>query len=118
MKNNKIEFVWDSVVDSINGKDVVQSVIVKNKKTQELRELNVSAVFVAIGIIPQTDDVKDMVKTDSAGYIFTDGSMKTSLPGVFAAGDIIVKTLRQVVTAAADGAIAIYSVQSYLREKQ
>jgi thioredoxin reductase (NADPH) len=118
MKNDKIEFVWDSVVDSINGKDSVESVLVKNKKTQEMREIKISALFVAIGIIPQSDDVKDIVKTDSAGYIVTDGSMKTSLPGVFAAGDIVVKTLRQVVTAAADGAIAIYSVQSYLREKQ
>jgi thioredoxin reductase (NADPH) len=106
------------VVDSINGKDSVESVLVKNKKTQEMREIKISALFVAIGIIPQSDDVKDIVKTDSAGYIVTDGSMKTSLPGVFAAGDIVVKTLRQVVTAAADGAIAIYSVQSYLREKQ
>lgn len=118
MQNDKIEFVWDSEVDSIEGSDFVESVRVKNNKTQEMRTLNVSGVFVAIGILPHTDDIRDLLETDSSGYIVTDSHMETSISGVFAAGDIIVKSLRQVVTAAADGAVAIYSVQNYLRKKR
>ena len=118
MQNSKIEFVWDSEVESIGGVDFVESVRVMNNKTKEMRIISVSGVFVAIGTTPQTEDVRDLVRTDSSGYIVTDNDMRTSLPGVFAAGDIIVKSLRQVVTATADGAVAIYSVQSYLREKQ
>lgn len=115
--NSKIEFVWDSEVDSITGESVVNGVRVRNKKTQEMRVLDVTGVFIAIGTVPKTDDVKDLIKTDASGYIVTDTDMRTSLPGVFAAGDIVVKSLRQVVTAAADGAVAIYSAQAYLREK-
>jgi len=80
--------------------------------------INVSGVFVAIGTVPYTDDVKSQIKTDASGYIITDEGMRTNLPGVFAAGDIVAKPLRQVVTAAADGATAIYSAQAFLREKE
>ena len=118
MENDAIEFVWDSVVDTIVGDAAVKGVRVKNKKTQEMRELNVSGAFVAIGTLPQTEEVKDLVKTDEAGYIVADQAMRTSLPGVYAAGDIVSKPLRQVVTAAADGAVAVYSAQAYLREKE
>ncbi len=117
MQNDKIEFVWNSEVDAIEGDAVVTGVRVRNNKTQELRSLAVSGVFIAIGIVPHSDDVRDLVKTDDFGYIITDAAMRTSLPGVFAAGDIVAKPLRQVVTAAADGAVAVYSALSYLREQ-
>lgn len=116
--NAKIEFVWDSEVDNITGNAFVEGVRVRNKKTQEIRTIDVSGVFIAIGVIPESDDVRDLIKTDSSGYIVTDTSMRTSLPGVYAAGDVIVKPLRQVVTAAADGATAIYTAQTYLMEKE
>jgi thioredoxin reductase (NADPH) len=118
MNNEKITFVWDSVVDSIVGEAVVSGVRVKNKKTDEITELAVSGVFIAVGTMPQSDDVKEIVATDESGYIIADQSQKTSVPGVFAAGDIVAKPLRQVVTAAADGAVAIYSAQAYLYEKE
>ncbi len=117
MGNEKIEFVWDSVVETVLGKSFVEGVRLKNTKTEELRDISVSGVFVAIGTTPQTETVKDRVNTDEAGYIITDAFMRTSVPGVFAAGDIVEKPLRQVVTAAADGAVAVYSALSYIREK-
>ena len=117
-QNERIEFVWDSEVDSITGETIVEGVRIRNKKTQEMQTLQVSGVFVAIGTVPHTDEVKTMVKTDTLGYIITDNGMHTSLPGVFAAGDIVAKPLRQVVTAAADGATAIYSAQNYIIEKE
>ena len=118
MNNDKITFVWDSVVDAILGDAVVSGVRLKNKKTEELSELDVTGVFIAIGTQPQTAEVKELLATDESGYIIADEGMKTSLPGVYAAGDIVAKPLRQVVTAAADGAIAIYSAQAYLHEKE
>ena len=118
MQNGMIEFVWDSEVDSITGEKFVEGVRVRNKKTQQMRLIDVSGVFIAIGTTPETADVADLVRTDASGYIVADADMRTSLPGVFAAGDIIVKSLRQVLTAAADGAVAIHAAQSYLREKE
>ena len=118
MGNDKIEFVWDSIPDTIIGDSFVEGIRVKNKKTEELRDIKVSGVFIAIGTVPQTEDVKELIKTDDSGYIIADDGMRTSLPGVFAAGDIVEKPLRQVVTAAADGAVAIYSAQAYIREKE
>jgi thioredoxin reductase (NADPH) len=115
-QNERIEFVWDSELEAITGDTVVQGVRVRNNKTQEMRLIACSGVFVAIGTVPHTDEVKAQVKTDAFGYILTDDAMHTNLPGVFAAGDIVAKPLRQVITAAADGAIAIYSAQSYLRD--
>ena len=85
-QNERIEFVWDSEVDSITGEAVVEGVRVRNRKTQEMKLLKVSGVFVAIGTVPHTDDVKAQIKTDSSGYIVTDTGMRTSLPGVFRRG--------------------------------
>lgn len=116
--NNRIEFVWDSEVETITGDAVVAGVRVRNKKTQEMRLIGCSGVFVAIGTVPHTDEVKSQIKTDESGYILTDNAMRTNMPGVFAAGDIVAKPLRQVVTAAADGATAIYSAQAFLREQE
>lgn len=116
MSNAKIEFLWDSEVETVLGKSFVEGVRLRNNKTQELRNVSVSGVFIAIGTIPQTETLKGQVKTDEAGYIVTDAGMRTSQMGVFAAGDIVAKPLRQVVTAAADGAVAVYSALKFIRE--
>lgn len=116
LQHARIEFVWNCEVDAIEGDAAVSGVRVRNNKTQELRTLAVSGVFIAIGIVPHSCDVLELVKTDGFGYIVADGAMRTSLPGVFAAGDIVAKPLRQVVTAAADGAVAVNSALNYLRE--
>lgn len=116
--NSVIEFVWDSEVRAILGDSLVTGVRVHNKKTLGERTISVSGVFIAVGTAPHTAEVKELLEVDELGYIKTDAVMRTSLPGVFAAGDIIAKPLRQVVTAAADGAVAIYAAQSYIRENK
>ncbi|MGB4033508.1 MAG: thioredoxin-disulfide reductase [Christensenellales bacterium] len=100
----KIEEVLDSVVTKLNGMPL-ESIEVLNKKTQEKREIAVDGLFIAIGQEPQTHLVKDVI-TLKDGYILTDESMRTNIPGVYAAGDIRYKPLRQILTATADGAIA------------
>ena len=109
-----IEFVFDSVSQKISGNSNVEELSVKNVKTDGERTLPVSGVFIAIGITPATGLFKDLVACDEAGYILADESGKTSMPGIFAAGDIRKKPLRQIITAAADGANCITSVEGYL----
>lgn len=113
-KNEKIKFIWNSVVDEIKGQDMVEEVIVKNVKTGEKTSVLVNGVFVAIGLVPNTSFVKDLVKLNEQGYIITDENMGTGIPGLYAAGDVRQKSLRQVVTAVADGAIAAVEAGKYL----
>ncbi|MDK2878611.1 MAG: thioredoxin reductase [Thermoanaerobacteraceae bacterium] len=113
-KNEKIKFIWNSVVDEIKGQDMVEEVIVKNVKTGEKTSVLVNGVFVAIGLVPNTSFVKDLVKLNEQGYIITDENMGTGVPGLYAAGDVRQKSLRQVVTAVADGAIAAVEAGKYL----
>lgn len=117
-KNEKIKFIWDSVVEEIKGSDSVQEVVLKNLKTGETTSIPVDGVFVAIGWDPNTAIVKDLVKLNEKGYIITDENMATGVPGLFAAGDLREKSLRQVVTAVADGAVAAVSAEKYLEENQ
>ena len=112
--NEKINFVWDSVVEEIKGKDALEEVVVNNVKTGELKSVYGAGIFVAIGYTPNNDLVKDLVELDDNGYVITDDRMNTSLPGVFAAGDLRQKALRQVVTAVSDGAIAAVEAGKYL----
>lgn len=107
-----VKVAWDSVVTQLNGENKLSSVTLKNVKTGELSDLPVSGLFVAVGQTPATEGLKG-VELDG-GYIVTDEEMCTSLPGVFAAGDVRKKTLRQVVTATADGAIAAESAIKFL----
>ncbi len=113
-KNPKVEIVWDSVPESINGDMSVESINVKNKKTGDVRTLEVSGIFVAIGSNPNTELIKDKLRLSASGYIVTGEDMQTSIAGVFACGDIRDKLLRQVVTAAADGAIAAYAAEKHI----
>ena len=108
-----IECVWDSVVTEIKGEDKVSGIVVENVKTKEQKELLVDGVFVAVGNEPNGEYIKG-IDCDEKGYILAGEDCVTSVKGVFAAGDIRSKRLRQITTAVADGACAITSVQEYL----
>lgn len=112
-----VEPVYDSVVESINGKQKVESVTLKNVKTGETSELECDAVFIFAGMLPQTDLV-EMLPKDDAGYIITNEKMETIMPGLFAAGDVRSKPFRQVVTAVSDGAIAAHSAAELVRNSK
>lgn len=114
MDNNKIEFVWHSVVEEIKGDATVAGVAVKDVRTGETTTLPIDGIFIYIGHDPSVELVKDMVKLDDKGYIVTDEEMRTSTSGLFAVGDVRSKSLRQVVTAVADGAIAAVAAEKYL----
>lgn len=111
-KNEKIEFVLNSVVCEIQGQDLVNNLILKNTKTDEMFNLAVDGVFPYIGITPNVENISGQITQDQAGFIITDETMKTSIDGVFAIGDVRNTPLRQVITAASDGAIAgVYAVK-------
>lgn len=111
-KNEKIEFVLNSVVCEIQGQDLVNNLIFKNTKTDEMFNLAVDGVFPYIGITPNVENLSGQITQDKAGFIITDETMKTSIDGVFAVGDVRKTPLRQVITAASDGAIAgVYAVK-------
>lgn len=112
-----VEMVWDSVPTVIEGTDKVEDIKVHNVKTDEEKTIAVDGVFIAVGILPNTEKFKGLVDLDESGYIIAGEDGVTSTPGIFAAGDIRTKNLRQVVTAVADGANAVASVQRYLMEK-
>ena len=112
-----VELIWDSIPLSIEGTDKVEALKIQNKKTQEESFIEKDGVFIAVGIVPGTEKFKDLVKLDEAGYIVAGEDGITSEPGIFAAGDIRTKNLRQVVTAVADGANAVASAQRYLLDK-
>lgn len=111
-----VELVYDSVVKEIQGKFKVESLVLENRKTTEERTIALEGVFIAVGMLPETSAYKGLVELDTAGYIVADETGITSDPAVFAAGDIRTKELRQVVTAASDGANAVQSVERYLAE--
>ena len=113
-KNDKIEFVWDSVVTQIKGADLVESVVVMNVKTDELSELSINGIFPYIGIAPNVDYINGQIEQDKSGFILTDETMKTSVDGVYAVGDVRKTPLRQVITAAADGAIGAVNAVKYV----
>ena len=112
-----IEMVWDSVPLEILGQDEVTGIKIRNVKTGEERELDTDGVFIAVGIVPNTTFVKAQLELDENGYICAGEEGITSAAGVFAAGDIRTKALRQVVTAVSDGANTVASVQKYLWRK-
>ncbi|MEG1500952.1 MAG: FAD-dependent oxidoreductase, partial [Clostridiales bacterium] len=113
-KNPQIAWIWHSVLDEIKGNDLVESVMIKDLKTNQISELAVSGVFFFVGTIPKTDFIKDQVTLNKQGYIMTNEIMETNLPGVYAAGDARAKYLRQIITSAADGAIAAFAAEKYL----
>lgn len=114
--NNKIDFIWDTVVEEIKGEGVVQSLVLKNKKTDKISELKVDGAFIYVGYKPISQLFEGFVDMDESKYIIGNEEMKTNVPGVFVAGDVRKKMLKQIITAAADGAIAAVSVEKYIAE--
>ncbi len=112
--NNKLEFVFNHVVKEIQGDKFVNGVLVENVKTGELSRLDVDGIFIYVGITPNTKFLEDIIELNEDGYIIVNENMETNIPGIFAAGDIRVTPLRQVLTAAADGAIAASCAQKYI----
>lgn len=109
-----VEVIWDSVVQEIQGEEQVEQVKILNRKSGEEKEIKVDGIFIAVGIHPNTECFSDLVETDAGGYIVAGENCETSEPGIFVAGDTRTKELRQIITAVADGANAINSVQKYL----
>ena len=116
--NQKIEFVWDSVAEEIRGEDLVKSILIKNTKTGDISELNTDGVFPYIGIIPNVNYITGQLAQDSRGFIQTDLTMKTSLDGVYAVGDVRNTPLRQVITAVSDGAVAGVYCAKYVQAQK
>jgi thioredoxin reductase (NADPH) len=117
-ENPKIEFVWHSVVDEIKGKKIVEGITVRDVRDNSTSLININGVFIYVGSRPNSSLVQDIVQCNEKGYIITDDNMLTSQQGIFAAGDVRQKLLRQVVTAVADGAIAAFAAEKFLAEKR
>ncbi len=113
-KLDNIEPVWNSNVVSFNGKEFLESVTVKNKITNETKDLEISGAFIAVGMTPNVDYLGNAVEQIPGGWIKTDSSLETSVKGVYATGDVRDTPLRQVVTSVSDGALAVYALQKYL----
>ena len=113
-KNEKLEFIYDTVVNKINGDGVVKSATIENVKTHEVKDLAIDGIFPYIGFESNADLFAGQVKQDKNGFIMVDEAMQTSVKGVYAIGDVRVTPLRQVITAAADGAIAAVYAGRYI----
>lgn len=112
--NPKIKFLWDTVVESIIGDKLVKEIRLRNVKTGKVSILEISGVFVAVGLRPNTGYLKKLLTLDAGGFIPVNGQMETGVPGVFAAGDIRVGSIRQVVSAVGDGATAAIAAEIFL----
>lgn len=114
-----VEMVWNTTVEKIIGEQgYVEGITIKDVQTEEVKDMAVDGVFIAVGILPNSTEFAGKVALDTKGYIVADETCETSLPGVFAAGDVRSKQLRQIVTAVADGANAVTSVERYLIENR
>jgi len=118
LNDPKIFVIWDSQVEEIIGTSRIEKIKVKNVQTKKTNYIPADGVFIYVGSQPNTSFIKGIIDLDKEGYIKTDENMKTSVMGIFAAGDIRVKSLKQVVTAVADGAIAANSARLYIEEEK
>jgi len=116
--NPKIKFIWDSVIEKINGSSAVESVLIKNVNTGEESTFPTDGVFVFIGHVPNTDLFKDQLPMDENGYLQVDSKMQTKIPGVYAAGEVMDSSFKQVVTSAGWGAAAAIQATKYLESKE
>ncbi|MEE1046685.1 MAG: FAD-dependent oxidoreductase, partial [Clostridia bacterium] len=117
MNAENVEFKWDSTVTELLYEDKITGVKIKNVKTGEESIIDCDGVFVSVGRKPATDFLGSQLDLDENGYIIADETTKTSIPGVYAVGDIRTKQLRQIVTAVSDGAMAVHSAEEYLAEE-
>lgn len=113
-KTENIQILWDTVIESINGSKTVENIDIINKKADEKSNIALNGVFIAIGSIPKTEFLEGLVDMNEDGYVVSDETGITNAKGIFVAGDIRVKSLRQIITAAADGANSVNSVERYL----
>lgn len=118
LANPKMEFVWNTVTEEFVGEERLETVILKNLKTNELIPIKVDSCFLFIGYLPNTEIFKGMLDMNRGGYLTTNEKMETNIEGVFAVGDVRDKFLKQVATAVGDGAIAGYAVEKYLAESE
>jgi thioredoxin reductase (NADPH) len=116
IKNPKMEFIWDTVVESINGNEKVNSLLLKNVKTGNKSTLDVGAVFVLIGFRPNSELTREPMKKDDGGYILTNERMETSIPGIYACGDVRSQLVRQITNAVGDGTTAAVAAEKYMEE--
>jgi thioredoxin reductase (NADPH) len=116
IEKEKLEILWDTEVKEIIGNNQVEKITIVNNKTNEEKQIELEGVFVGIGTEPNSELIKDKVKCDDNGYVITDEAGETSVKGVYAAGDVKQKSLRQIITAAADGATSVYAAERYIIE--
>ncbi len=112
--NPKIRFVWDTVVTGINGDELVESVTLKNVKSGEISEMVTDGVFIFVGTLPRSKFLNGIVSLDKDGFVIVNMEMETGVPGIFAAGDVVSKRLRQVSVSVGEGAAAAFSAEKYL----
>ena len=117
MEAENVEFRWNSAVVQLRHGEKLNAVVIQNLQTGEETVVECDGLFVSIGRKPASELVKDQLALDGSGYVLADESTRTSVPGVFAVGDVRTKVLRQIITAAADGAMAVHSAEEYLSEK-
>jgi thioredoxin reductase (NADPH) len=116
-RNEKIEILWDTVVTKVLGETGVEGMELRNVKTGEMQILRASGVFFYVGLRPNAEFLRGIAKMDGQGYVITDDHMATSAPGIFAAGDVRQKLLRQVTTAVGDGATAAFAAERYIESR-
>ncbi len=114
--NKKIEIIWDTVVHEIVGDEIIRKLVLYNKKKNLTTELKINGIFVYVGIIPNNKLIESRLDLDPQGFVNTDENCQTNIPGIYAAGDIVHKVLRQVVTAVSDGATASFSAEKWIQE--
>ncbi len=115
-KNPKMEFIWDTVVESINGDTKVKSLTLRNVKTGEKSDLEVGAIFVFVGFVPNSNLTHEPLTKDSGGYIITNERMETSVKGIYAVGDVRAQLVRQITNAVGDGTTAAVAAEKYIEE--
>lgn len=115
-QNPKMEFIWDTVVESINGDTKVRSLTLRNVKTGEASTLEVGAIFIFVGFVPNSNLTREPLKKDSGGYIITNERMETSIKGIFAVGDVRAQLVRQITNAVGDGTTAAVAAEKYIEE--
>ncbi len=116
LENDKVEFIWDSVVEEIEGEDQVENLKIRNVKTGEITDYPVEGVFVYIGDVPNTEKFADLGILNEQGWIETNSQMETSVPGIYAVGDVRNTSLRQVATAVGDGSLAGHNSFDYVED--
>ena len=112
----KIEFLWDTVAEEIEGEDLVTGIKLRQAKTGKKSTLEIAGVFISVGLKPNTDYLKGVLPLDDGGYVITNDKMETEIPGIFAAGDIRRNSARQAITAAGDGATAAFYAEKFITQ--